>query len=486
MSTKTLATTPAPAVAGRNRQIVYALGIVVLFGAMWPYSQWLQKVKTRTDLGEATIGQIDTAGFMVKLAMIGGARGLVANWLWMQAQELQRQHEWDQLMASVDLITKLQPHFLSVWTFQGWNLAYNVSVEWDAPEDKYTWIKKGINFLKDGVAKNQKAPDLLWDTAWTYYHKLGFADEAILFRGLFYRDPDDEGKEFKVDPISREPRLDNFQVAKGWFTRSVELVDQGNERAGGGTVGEVEYVDKQPQRKGRPGDLNFRAMPAHAQTRYAVALEKKSIKDVEPQFDQVARTEWERSFKDWVDFGRHEFPAFNHPDQMVRLDDATNPEEYAKLGENQRYWSSRWADQMNYPYWKERASSEMEPQGVQSRQLFYEGVVALKNGDYRLAITKYKQGLDFWKELLERHKIFRDDQLNQKDTGHLVKRYVFALKGAGLEIPDDLPFKEQYEMVKDETYLDPFDQLDMMRVQPRANAAPTGRAPAAAAAPAGR
>ena len=54
--------------------------------------------------------------------------------------------------------------------------AYNVSVEWDAPEDKYVWIKKGINFLKQGVQKNPQSPDLRWDTGQTYFHKLGFAD----------------------------------------------------------------------------------------------------------------------------------------------------------------------------------------------------------------------------------------------------------------------------------------------------------------------
>ena len=65
-------------------------------------------------------------------------------------------------MATVNLITKLQPHFLQIWTFQGWNLAYNVSVEWDAPDDKYEWIKQGIKFLRDGVAKNSQVarPDL--------------------------------------------------------------------------------------------------------------------------------------------------------------------------------------------------------------------------------------------------------------------------------------------------------------------------------------
>ncbi|MDT9121899.1 hypothetical protein RSW84_31065, partial [Escherichia coli] len=74
--------------------------------------------------------------FMLKLALLGGARGIAANVLWTRAEELKREQDWDRMKATVDLITKLQPHFLSVWTFQGWNLAYNVSVEWDAPEDK--------------------------------------------------------------------------------------------------------------------------------------------------------------------------------------------------------------------------------------------------------------------------------------------------------------------------------------------------------------
>ena len=124
---------------------------------------------------------------MLKLALLGGARGIAANVLWTQAEELKREQDWDSMKATVDLITKLQPHFLSVWTFQGWNLAYNVSVEWDAPEDKYQWIKKGIQFLQEGVRKNKKSPDLIWDTAWTYYHKLGFSDESIILRGALPR-----------------------------------------------------------------------------------------------------------------------------------------------------------------------------------------------------------------------------------------------------------------------------------------------------------
>ncbi len=44
----------------------------------------------------------------------------------------------------------LQPHFLKVWHFQGWNLAYNVSAEWDGVADRYYWVKEGIKFFKKG------------------------------------------------------------------------------------------------------------------------------------------------------------------------------------------------------------------------------------------------------------------------------------------------------------------------------------------------
>jgi hypothetical protein len=150
--------------SAQTRQILYGLAIVGLFLVMIPYKARLQEIKDRHDLGEATIGQVDTGSFMLKLALLGGARGIAANVLWTRAVDLQKIHEWDRLAATVDLITKLQPHFLAIWTFQGWNLAYNVSVEWDAPEDKYVWIKKGINFLRQGVDKNRNSPDLRWDT----------------------------------------------------------------------------------------------------------------------------------------------------------------------------------------------------------------------------------------------------------------------------------------------------------------------------------
>jgi hypothetical protein len=459
------------------RQMVYAAVIVVLFVAMYPYQAFLDGQHKKYDLGEATIG-IDNGSFVLNLCALGGARGIVANALWEQAIKLQKSHEWDRLEAKVDMITKLQPHFLSVWTFQGWNLAYNVSVEWDDPADKYRYIKRGINFLKQGVERNQRSPDLMWDTAWTYYHKIGMADEAVILRKLFR---DDEDEPFKTDPITGEIKNDNFLLGHGWFKRSVRLVDEGGTRLTPGVESEVVLVDPREQRKGRPDDLAFRSMPAHAQTRYAISLEKASIKDVPATFGERARNEWDKSLQEWVEFGRHPFPAPNllrdqteKDRDIIVIDHIDNPETYAKLTDNQRYWVNRWADQTNYRYWKDRATAEKEPEGYMARQLFYEGTKALKagqfisetgpNGEIRKgAVDCYREGLELWKELLARHKAFSDDQLNLKDTGLIVKRYVQALRNAGEEIPEEFPFKELLAAAEADTSVDPYDALEVIR-----------------------
>lgn len=467
----------SPTVASRNRMIVYGVAIVVIFAAMYPYTEWLNRVKARKELGEATIGQIDTGSFMLKLALLGGFRGVAANVFWTRAIEYQKMHEWDRLDATIEMITKLQPHFLSVWTYQGWNLAYNVSVEWDDPADKYDWIKKGIKFVQRGVANNQKSPDLLWDTAWTYYHKIGFADEAVILRKLFHDDTDED---FKLDPVIwdqqriRVIRDDNFQVGYGWFTRAVKLVDDGLQRITSGARQEenlnpdLDYVDAPVQHKGRPGDMGFRSMPAHAQTRYATALEKASIKGVEPKFGRFARNEWDKALQEWIKFGTYPFDAFSHPDQKVQLDWISwvndKPDQWAKLTDPQRYWTERWSNDTNYRYWKDRCATEGTAEGVEARRFFYEATLAYKRADFKQARDKYLEGLKIWEVLLKDHDDYRNDLLNQKDIAFVTRRYALSLRQTGVsEPPTDMPFYDVWKLHGNEQMPpDPYDSLEML------------------------
>ena len=387
---------------------------------------------------------------MLKLALLGGFRGIAANVLWTRAEELKRDQDWDRMKATVDLITKLQPHFLSVWTFQGWNLAYNVSVEWDAPEDKYEWIKKGIKFLQDGVEKNRKSPDLIWDTAWTYYHKLGFADESIILRRLF-RDDDDEDFKTYVDPETRHQGRRERQLPAR--LRLVQPRRRPGRRGGerGSTAGtEAEpssYVDPSPQRKGRPGDLAFRSMPAHAQTRYAAAPgEDEHRWASRPPSARSPRTSGPGAQR--VGQVRRARLRVAQPDRRdgksdatrSSIDDATNPEQFKTLNENQKYWTDRWADQMNYRYWKDRCQAEMTDEGRPGPPALLRGDHGLQDRRLRARpSSKFREGLTIWDELLKDHPRYRNDDLNKKDTGLVVKRYVRVLQQLGEPSPRRLP-----------------------------------------------
>jgi hypothetical protein len=474
-----------------RKKLIYGIIIVLLFAIMYPYTSRLQDVKRERDLGEAAIGQIDTGSFMMKLFLLGGFRGIVADWLWNRAEDYKKEQDWDRLAQTVDMITKLQPHFLAIWTYQSWNLAYNVAVEWDAPEDKYQWIKKGIQFVQQGVNKNQRSPDLVWDTAWCYYHKLGFSDESIILRKLFRDDEDTDFKKY-YDPELKQDVVgdDNFKLGYGWFSRAVRLVDSGvGSRLQGGTAENIQYVDPSPQRKGRPDDIAFRSMPAHGQTRYAVALEKMSMKDVPARFGEKAKNEWAFALSEWFKFGEHTFQSHNEvrdtPDgelhhDPIRIDDSSNPDKLRTLTDNQRYWTQRWADQMNYRYWKQRCEAEQTEEAVRARELFYHGTLAYKTANFRAAAANYRDGLQLWKKVLNDHPTFRDDDLCKKDTGLIVRRYIRALQQAAEPVPDDTPFKDTAALAENDPTVDPFDAIEMIGVpggmatgQPANTPAPT-------------
>ena len=66
------------------------------------------------------------------------------------------------LSATLEQITKVQPNFIGPWQFQAWNLSYNVAAAFDDYHDKYYWVIRGINFLKEGVEHNENEPRLYW------------------------------------------------------------------------------------------------------------------------------------------------------------------------------------------------------------------------------------------------------------------------------------------------------------------------------------
>src|SRR4051812_13753746 len=165
------------------------------------------------ELSEELQGETDLLGSTVRLVLTG-SRGLAVTILWNAAIDKQMKHEWNELEFLVRSLTKLQPHFLTPWLFQSWNLSYNVSVESDRVKDKYFYISRGIDLLAQGERLNKDNPDMRYWIGFYYQNKFGVSDEANTLRSLYQlrcippgqRDPnviapkDPKTKRHVVDP----------------------------------------------------------------------------------------------------------------------------------------------------------------------------------------------------------------------------------------------------------------------------------------------
>jgi len=113
---------------------------------------------------------------------MGAFRGLVVDVLWMRADRLKEQGQFFDAKQLAEWITVLQPRYASVWEFQAWNMAYNISVAIpvEQPDQRWQWVKNGYELLRDkGIPLNPKSMLLYRELGRIFQHKIGsFSDDA--------------------------------------------------------------------------------------------------------------------------------------------------------------------------------------------------------------------------------------------------------------------------------------------------------------------
>ena len=260
----------------------------------------------------------------------------------------------------------------------------------------------------------------MWDTAWTYYQKLGVSDEFDHPPTALPR------RQRRGVPHLRRPGgpartcrpRDNFLLGYGWFTKAVYLVDKGAERPSSPPHREdrarrVEYVRPGRAAQGAPRrpplPLDARRQPDPLRL---LAGEGQRPRDLEPTFGERARSEWIRAKNCLaVAFGDHPFPAHNDPTLMMLpgADHVTPSMEPARtrLAEG----SPRATQALRQPGLLDGPVVGHDPLPLlegprrrrvgpstesSARKLFYEGIKATKAADFPLAVRKFKEGLDTW------------------------------------------------------------------------------------------
>jgi hypothetical protein len=435
----------------QQRKLVYLGGLLVLlvpiifFGLPSAGKEGsggaLAQLRQKYDLGESNLGDVDPSSVTMNLVLLG-LRGIAVNQLWIQMDTAKTNKDWPRMLEATQSIVKLQPHYEKVWDFNGWNLAWNTSVEWDAVPDRYYWVKEGGKFMMQGIGRNEKSTELRYDLAKIFQQKLGVADESAYFRKYFLSDPDREkwkggpDTEFHRGPEGEYPEpKDSYLVAHDWYKAAVK--------------NEVER--NVPLLKGTLDRTAFHALPARCLFEYASALHKDG------QFGEVAREAWANALDEWINkFGREDlFSPYGTDGKVVHFmleatdEDiralASTPEEEARV----RAAIDSFQKIVNYRYWRTRGMSEAEPETAKAHQDFYEAGEKYKKQEWRAALKDVEEAMKGFENLISRYPDLRyeDNLIEECMLAILMWHNIYRLEilPPGEQPPQDFPLRSLWE-----------------------------------------
>lgn len=421
----------------QQRKLVYLVGIIVLLiPIIWlslpsdgkkSSGGVLSQLRSKYELGETDLGDVDASSAAMNLVLLG-MRGVAVNMLWIDLDTQKDMKRWAEMQATTESIVRLQPHYEKVWDFNGWNLAYNTSAEWDAVPDRYYWVKQGAKFLKRGVERNKRSTELYYRTGKVIEHKIGFADEAIDYRKYFLKDPDPAFND-KPDPAINPEGKDNFLVGKEWF--------------------ELACIHELNRPQHILDRSLFRGTPARCQFDYAQALQKDG------KFGEETRAAWEQARKDWTEvYGREIFHAIigteetdiqlEMTDEEIKQRSGDNPDDEVRL----RRAVDAYQKMTNYRYWRTRAFAEAEPETAEAHRSLFEAKQAYRNQEFDKARDAAFAGMEGFDKILKRpeYSSLTDEDLLIEECllGWKIWDDIYRIKVE--PIPDTFPLKWLLEM----------------------------------------
>lgn len=152
----------------------------------------------------STLPPIDYLGTYIASVVIGGFKPLLVDYLWIKQAKLQKDKQFEEIRLLLSIIARLQPRFVEVWSFNAYNMIYNICSQEKTAEAKWYWVKSGIDYIKEGMKHNPENPDLIQWLAFFYYHRI---PQEIYF----------------MQQVESTEGLDTYEVAAKWFQTTIQL-----------------------------------------------------------------------------------------------------------------------------------------------------------------------------------------------------------------------------------------------------------------------
>jgi hypothetical protein len=452
----------------------------------------LAKLREQFGLSQANLGEVDPTSEAMRLATLG-LKNVAVTLLWDRANYYKKVEDWTNLSAVLEQMTKLQPNFYSVWDFQAHNLSYNISVEFDDYHDRYAWVMKGIEFLRQGISYNLREPRLLGRMGWFIGQKVGKADEKKQYRRLFKADEDFHERD---RPGRTLPERDNWLVAREKYRAGQQIVDAGaplkttaliyhsepmmtavnyaKALEEDGTFGvaardgwklagdemrrfsvrEIPTTWDVPIRLGMreaelaradrlAGELE-QLMPGRFKAiedskRASLTADQKAAIDVSPlertdaqHADARAATELVKV--DWP-MVVAEAPADVRRRAKELLRQYTEAKETADI-------IDRYREIVNFDVWRATCEAEVTEPAIKAREATWRAERDFENARLQPAKQAYEEAFAAWREVLDGSPVLRADQITKDDINEVVDRYRKLLEQLDEPFPKSFPLQD--------------------------------------------
>lgn len=111
--------------------------------------------------------------FVLLQMLPGGLRAPLVSYLWIHHDALKDEGQYQEAMQLSEMICYLQPRCPGVWDFRSWDMAWNISVSAQTPEERWLWVNNGIRLLRDsGIPLNPRSLQLYKQLGWIFYAKM--------------------------------------------------------------------------------------------------------------------------------------------------------------------------------------------------------------------------------------------------------------------------------------------------------------------------
>jgi len=299
----------------------------------------------------------------------------VANMEEVLARDLFSRERFDLGDEMYQRVTNRLPHVPQAWFRRAYQLAYNMSVEFDGYENRYAWVRRGIDVLLDGAEQNPDTTDLTWMTARFIGRKIGDADERAAYRQLFSQDERLHKRIAKIIDVERarspDKKVDNWLVAKMLFEH---CVDRHAKSRASSTIPPVLFFSR----------------PAATQARYAQALSESG--------------HWNEALQAWKEAEQlhnelGERTILVGTSDRIRLDDLES--RLAEFGPNDTSVKQLQAARrrIQYDYWLMRCQLEQTAKVQLARKLSQEAAEHARGSESRMAYDLYRQSLQALSEV---------------------------------------------------------------------------------------